>query len=252
MLKKLLQSKAFYVSLLIIVIGALIIGITWPLLPLALVYLFSTIGAIFSNFLLLKILAIATAIIFGFLLFLYFGIPFIIYFLRRLSIYFSLFMLCLRKKYKLKIRRFPFASLFAKIKEKEDIAVVTPETTYCIHFVDILIKFRRQLTIIENNKYCITKVVPDKLSRQGTGIFEGNVTSRYVHTLSSHSLEDGKLKDLPTFSLEDGVTHIVMAIPNPVAVNISKNNRTEKLYNGTNCGNFEYYSLKSFLTLLNN
>ena len=97
MLKKLLQSKAFYVSLLIIVIGALIIGITWPLLPLALVYLFSTIGAIFSNFLLLKILAIATVIIFGFLLFLYFGIPFIIYFLStNLTIYKNnSFLLCI-------------------------------------------------------------------------------------------------------------------------------------------------------------
>ena len=192
--KNIFKKPSTYIALLVLFVCLLFTMFTWPLIPVIIVHIFSPIIAFFNNFFLVRIFVIATLIIFGFLIFLYFALPFLIYFFSKITLYISLYFKCFAKHYKIKAKRIPFASIAKGITEKEDILIATPTQTYCVHFIDILMKFRRQVTVIDNTKYCITKVVPNKLSRQGTGIFEGNVTSGYVHTTASLSLENDKIK----------------------------------------------------------
>ncbi len=176
--------------------------------------------------------------------------PLSLFVLGKLRCYISLFMVCLIRKYKIRITRIPFASLF-RISKKEDIRITVGETEYCIHFIDTPFFLRRQIVIINENVYCITKQTPDSVTRMGYGVFDkGTFIGRYVYAAASSETEWAGTKKFPAFSDVKGEKHVIMSSPKPIALKVVASNKFEDLYNGSNIGRLLYYSRKGFIKFL--
>ena len=176
--------------------------------------------------------------------------PLSFFLLGKIRCYLSLVFVCIIKRYKIRITRIPFASLFG-ISKKEDIRVTVGEIDYCIHFIDTPFFLRRQIVIINENLYCITKQTPDSVTRMGYGVFDkGTFVARYVYAAASSETEWAGTKKFPEFSYVKGKKHVIMSSPKPIASKVVTINRFEDLYNGSNIGRLLYYSRKGFIKFL--
>lgn len=192
---------------------------------------------------------IATLIMLAFAVILVLVFPILLFVLSKIKCYISFSTACLFNGHKIRITRFPLASLFG-IDKKPDLRISIDEKEYCIHFIDFIFRFRRQFVLVDERNYCITKTAPDSVAPLGYGHFDGLFMSRYVYVAASHGAEGDNFKKIPEFELAKNTTQVIMLSPKPLSAKLVSKNKLEDLLSGTACGNIVYYTQKGFLSLL--
>ena len=193
---------------------------------------------------------IATLIMIAVAIILVFVFPIFLFILGKLRCYISFITLCFRKRYKIRLMRIPFASLFG-IKKTEDVCITAGGINYRIHFIDIPFCLKRRLVIINENAYCITKEVPDSIANLGYGYFDhGTFMSRYINVAASQESQDNRIKEIPEFTYNDNEKHIIISSPKPIASKVVMKNRLEDLYCGSEIGRLLFFTRKGFITFL--
>ena len=151
-LKALLQSKWIRLFL-IIPFLALATIITWPLPAIIIGDPIIAVGVFISTYwrtlILYAVFAVALVLTLIYLL------PVFKCAILKLSTYASLRNACNNYKYKLKLTRFPLASL-GGIGKREDIRIITPKEVYALHFVDVIYPSRSVITV-SDNEYSISR-----------------------------------------------------------------------------------------------
>ncbi len=177
-------------------------------------------------------------------------LPILLFVIKRINCYFSLWLMCRKNGKSFKIIRFPFASLFG-VKQEEDIKISSSEETYCVHFIDLVFRARRGFTLINENEYCIAKMRSDT-----RGLGGGFIKGQYnFPTVSSHSSVPKAYKTytFPDFNDSKG-KHIIIVHPTPnhcLFVDKTLGDKGIKpIYNGYNIGKIHYYSIRGFKKIL--
>lgn len=184
------------------------------------------------------------------IVFSFFLLPLIIFLIKRVACYFSLWSACKKNTIKFKITRFPLASLFG-IKEKEDIMISTPDETYCIHFIDMVFRARRGFTLISEKEYCIANMRVE-MGGYGGGFIKGRHSFPMMFAISS-TPKSYTTYAFPTFDTSKG-KHIIMVHPTPNHAlyidRTSDKDGKKEIYSGYTVGNITYYNAKNFIKLL--
>ncbi|MBR4063413.1 MAG: hypothetical protein IKK01_10140 [Clostridia bacterium] len=171
-------------------------------------------------------------------------LPTAIFAVKVVSAYISLYNICL-----LSDHRITFNGIKRSSADGE-ITIKTHDGTLCLHFINVIFKFRRAITIPNSQEYVITPLVPKKISKQGQGIGGANMSSGNGNrnalirsTQYALNKNHDKTKSLPEIEYGDKRKHILL-IPNmPSEANCVVNNVVVPLSNGQTIGDFTYYSL---------
>ena len=216
-LKDLIHSKYFIPILCCIPLAALVLAIVFPILW----YLF--LGEL--TFVLLGLIKLhwraflaIPGVIFGFFAVLRYVIPIVIFFFSKISTYLSLWRFCIRNGYQLKITRMPFCSLFG-VKEQPDLCITTEKGVYCIHFIDIVFRFRRVILFDGEGRYHITPTTATGATLVGAAL--GSVFSDEPVELTNQkkvllNIASARKGKIPDFSGDKKRRHIIMLRTNPV------------------------------------
>ncbi len=190
------------------------------------------------------------ALLFISILFLFcIALPVTLFIVKVVSAYISLYNICLFSNYKFKINGIPFLPSKRSNADGE-ITIKTRDSTLCLHFINVIFKFHRAITIPNPQEYVITPLVQKKLSKQGQGIGGANMSSgngnRNAHIQSTQytlSRNSDKSKRLPEIDGGDRKKHILL-IPNmPSEAQCVINNIAVPLSSGQTIGDFTFYSL---------
>lgn len=158
--------------------------------------------------------------------------------------YFALISIC--NGYKMRITRLPFASL-RKMQGCGDIKICAKEKTYRIHFIDVVMKYRRIITVLNNETYAVSKVLPDELGVYGATLVDGeSFYNLYVSAIKSHSLWGNKIKKFPRIEKNDRDIHIILICHPPISQNIIQKNSLKTLLDGEKLESYTYNSVKTF------
>ncbi len=246
---RLLSKKLLLVLLSIVIILGLLTLFTWPLLLIIIGDIYGFFDFAINNSELWQTLGIL-ALLFISILFLFcIALPIIIYLIKVISAYLSLYNICLFSDHKIKINSIPFLPSKRSGQDGE-ITVKTKDGTLCLHFINMIFKYHRAITIPNSQEYVITPLVQKKISKQGQGIGGANMSSGNGNrnalirsTQYTLSRKHDKAKRLPEIQSGDGRKHILL-IPNmPSEANCVINNVTVPLSSGQKIGVFTFYSL---------
>lgn len=216
----------------------LIIGLlTWPLPRLLVEGLLSWADIVFGHTALMKTLGIAAAIVVAFALTLVFIIPILIYIFKKIFFYVSVFFLCLFRRYRFHITRFPFASL-SGTSNKSDMEITTDEGTLCLHFIDIVFPFRRALTIPNSQEYVITPTSKGQVIREGGGT-SLPISGIRVLRAKDRTLDQNRdrVKKLPQTNQNKATKHILLLQSMPNQAIYIQNGKQSPLTSGSNIEN---------------
>lgn len=243
-----LAKKVLLVLAIVIIVGLLTL-FTWPLLHIIIGDIYGFFRSAIKNEHLWNSLGILV-LLFASIIFLFWvALPFIVYTVKTLSAYFSLYNICLFSKHKIKINGIPF--LPSKRSEADgDITIETEDGILCLHFINMIFKYRRAITIPNSQEYVITPLVPNRISKQGQGIGGVNMSSGNGHrnalirsTQYALSRNHDKIKHLPKIRSNDEKKHVLL-IPNmPAEAKCVIKNISVPLSNGQTIGSFTFYSL---------
>ncbi len=163
---------------------------------------------------------------------------FITFVFKRIKCYIRLSAACSKEGCKIKLKRFPLASLFG-MKTKEDICITRGDKKYLIHFIDVVGR-ARVFTLIDDKTYDVSKTAAANASI--TPLFDARLTSAERVILNGHR------KTIPEFDKNDG-EHIIMLDP-PTMESRCIDGITKPLFSGYSVGNITYYEAKDFIKLL--
>ena len=243
--RKFFSDWRFYVLISVILVGLLLV-LPWAFIA------FLYFSEVFQGFKIEKFygFAIATVIMAGLAIALIWVLPIMLYLLCKIRDYFSIILSGIRCGYGVRIKRFPFASLF-RIHEKEDIRITVNKTVYCIHFIDIPFKHKRHFSVIGDNKYCISNLVPDKIVSYGKGRFNGGVSNSYAYRVGASSLEGDRERPIPKVREERNTSHVIMLCRIPISTYRVTENGVEELVGGIRINDtYYYYTRKTFISML--
>ena len=174
----------------------------------------------------------------------------ILYFVVRVKSYFDIFIFCISHKCKFRICRFPFSSLF-RMNADGDIIIMSSKRTFRIHFMDVVLRYRREVIIIDNNQYIVSKSLPDKLKTYGGTLIDGQSWFNMYATVNSGYVWNGhKVKDFPNVQSKDDSLHILVIQQKPLAQTFIRKNHKISIYDGDVVNGCEYRSLKSLLKFI--
>lgn len=224
-IKSFFTSKKFVTFLLCLPFLCLIIIITWPFPAILFVdpilHLLLFISLYWKT--LISVLALSSAVVL-FILYLW---PIVKLLLHKIYIYISLYRVCRKNKYTLKIIRSPFAS-FNGLLNIEDIKIKTSKDTYCIHFVDI-ISPAKKIIDVSNSQYSITYKEAKKKSKK---------------------VKEPKIFDIPEFPSDTVNTHVFFVPSSSAEVRIIRNNNREVLANGGKLNSMLFFYANAFIRML--
>ena len=194
--------------------------------------------------------ALIGAAITVFLLIWFFFLPILLFAFRRIRCYISIFAVCRKNKFNIRLKRFPFASLIG-IRPLGDIEIKATYDTYSVHFIDIVFRAHRGFTLISDEEYSIST------RRAQLGLWGGGFVRRgfnFPLTTAYSSMETAStVYTFPTFDSQNS-KHIIIVNPTPnhcVYVDrTAGENGTRAIYNGYSIGNVTYYSIHGFLKFL--
>ena len=214
--------------------------LTWPLPRLLVEGFLSWADIVFGHTSLIKTLGIAAAIIVAFSLTLVFMIPILIYILKKIYFYVSVFFLCLFRRYRFHITRFPFASL-GGTSNKSDMEITTDEGTLCLHFIDIVFPLRRALTIPNAQEYVITPTSKGQVIREGGGSslprMQGARTLFFRAKNRTLDQNRDRVKKLPQANKNEAAKHILLLQSMPNQAIYVQNGKQSPLTSGSNIEN---------------
>lgn len=252
-----LSKKLLLVFAVVVILGLLIL-FTWPLLLIIIGDIYGFFDFAINNGELWHSLGIL-ALLFISILFLFcIALPITLYVVKTVYAYFSLINICLFSKHKIKINGIP---IFPSKRSDSDgeITIQTDDGILCLHFINVIYKYHRAITIPNSQEYVITPLVQKKISKQGQGIGGANMSSGNGNrnalirsTQYTQNRNHDKIKRLPEIRSEDGKKHVLL-IPNmPSEANCVINNITVPLSSGQKIGNFTFYSLSQLKKGLTN
>ena len=144
------------------------------------------------------------------------GVPFLAFALGKIGFYFSLFFLCLRKGYKIRYGRAPFASLRG-IREKADIQIRLRDQTFYLHFVDVPLPLLRIIDFTNDGEYRVYPTVRGKVKRLGGGLGGANMSGQRTMALWGSEREISKKQywqcEIPAFPTNEGEFHFLVVNP---------------------------------------
>ena len=177
-------------------------------------------------------------------------IPVINYCIGRSICYIRLASFCLFHRCKFSIARIPFAS-FRGLNESGDIKIAVDGQIYIIHFIDVIMKYRREVTILNDGFYTVSKVLPDQLHAYGATLIDGESWyNLYVTSIKNHTWDGKRTKKLPNIATDNKDSHILIINPTPIAKSLVRKNGIETMKDGDTIANFTNYSFKGFIRLL--
>jgi len=172
------------------------------------------------------------------------------YFFGKMFIYIKLIIICLIKRNKIIVKRLPFLSLFG-LNKSGDIKIISKQHTYCLHFVDIILKYSRELTILNDDSYAVSKVLPDQLRTNGATLIDGESWfNLYVATVKSNTRNKDRIKKLPELDNQSRDIHIIIVYQNPIVKSRVTQSGIMILNDGDKLGKYINYSYKAFSRLL--
>lgn len=205
-------------------------AIGWGFSPLENPVLAQIIG--YGN---IALIVIGTVIIYSILF------PFIRLVLRRIRAYVLLLAACIKTKSKMRLMRFPYASVIS-VGSRGDILIKTSDEKIHIHFIDVIGR-ARIFTLVDGKTYDICKTVPDRLKGYSFGFRAGGVMIEKSKPHRSRSFA------FPEFSDKDG-KHIIVVDPLPMEVRYIDGSVSRPLYSGYSAGDIVFYELRDLLKLL--
>lgn len=174
-------------------------------------------------------------------------LPILIYAVKKICIYVSLWSICLFRKHKLKIVRAPFASL-KRVSSTGDIRIITDEGTVYLHFLDLIFITRRALTILSDTSYAVTRTTRGDASHLGRGHIGAKVP--FAKTFIVHSErqtlegDTDKIKHIEKIEKNDGEVHILIMQSLPVESRILIDGAVKPLTSGQEFGTLRFYSTR--------
>jgi len=244
-LKDLIHSKYFIpilccIPLALVVLSALLVLMWYVFLAEAFIW---TVG--FVKLYWRTMLAIP-GVILGFFAVIRYVLPVVIYFFGRIGMYISLWVLCLKKGYRLKLCRAPFASL-AGVHEKPDFTVTTTKEIMAVHIVDFVFRFRRVVLFSADGEYHVIPTTSTGATLVGAAL--GSVFSDEPVELTNQkrvllNIVMSKKRQIPDFSADRKMRHIVMMQTNPVDARFDSGTENYEISSGTKVGSAEFYYLK--------
>ncbi|MBE6607847.1 MAG: hypothetical protein E7633_04780 [Ruminococcaceae bacterium] len=177
-------------------------------------------------------------------------LPIVLFLIKRIICYFSLWFVCKKNGLAFKITRFPLASLWG-ISEKEDIKVSASDENYCVHFIDMVFRARRGFTLINEKEYCIAQMRVE-MRGFGGGFIKGKYSFPMVFAVSS-TPKAYTTYAFPDFDDSKG-KHIIIVHPTPNHVlyidKTSDKDGKSEIHSGYSVGNITYYEAEDFVKLL--
>ena len=223
-LKALLQSKWIRL-LLIIPFLALATIITWPLPAIIIGDPIIAVGIFFATYWRALVLYVVFAV--ALVLTIIYLLPIFKCGILKLSTYASLKNACRNYKYKLKLTRFPFASLRG-IGKREDVRIITPREVYALHFVDVIYPSRSVITV-SGNEYSI---------------------SRRALKKKTEKVKTPKRIPLPDVSADTSVRHVFLVQSTKCEARIIRGTSNEILLNGAKFNSMVFYYAIDFVRFL--
>ena len=191
---------------------------------------------------------LATAMLVSYILLLKVGIPVLLYVAGKIRCYLSIIICGLKNKSKVKITRAPFASLRG-MNKKGDIQIISKDSKLVIHFVDVVLKYDRAFTAVNEKCYIVSKLSPAKLDAYGMTLVDGRSYYNLFRTvMKGNTVKGERIKRFP--EIDDTNIHIIITTSVPSQKSIVKNNRLEMLSDGDRIGVFVNHSFKSFMRYL--
>ncbi len=237
-------SKKLLLTLSILIILGLLALFMSPLLKIFIGDIYGFFDFVANSPELWRAFGILALLFISILLLFCIALPVTLFIIKVVSAYISLYSICLFSNYKFKINGIKRSS------EDGEITIKTHDGTLCLHFINVIFKFRRAITIPNPQEYVITPLVPKRISKQGQGIGGANMSSGNGNrnalirsTQYALSQSNDNSKPLPEIQNDDGRKHILL-IPNiPSETNCVVNNIVVPLSSGQTIGDFTYYSL---------
>ncbi len=227
--------------------------LTWPLPLMVFGNLFAGLAGFFTYTAFWSSVGVVLAILLAVVLFIIFIWPWIAFTLKRIYVYVSFAGLCVRRKYRLRMVRAPFASLL-KMNTHGDITISTVDGVLHLHFLDIVYPRKRMLTFPSEGEYVITPVAQGKILREGVAnpvpVAGSQLQAghrRIIWRASEYSVQRNKdqVKKLPTVSEQAGERHIIVMQTLPVDVRlIQAGGGKISVTNGTSVGNFTFCTVR--------
>ncbi len=233
-------------KIVIICVCVLTIGIFLVLLwPLPLIWL-AQLKGLMRNGALWVTLGVVAGILAACAVAYFWLIPMLVYFVKKVSVYMSLALICLFRKYKFRMKRIPFASL-GKLSENGDISITTDEGTMHLHFLDIVFSYRRALTIPNEKEYVITPVTTGRVSKAGGGAAGTHMSGqrRAVLRVTGHSIQESSdhCQAFPAIQDRDGEKHFVILQSMPIQATVLQSGAPVRLGSGQTVGRFTFYRI---------
>ncbi len=171
------------------------------------------------------------------------------YILERLIYYIHIIIFCLFKKCKLRISRVPFSSLRG-LNKKGDLKIVVGKQSYIVHFIDVILKYRREFIVLDDTTYAVTEVIPDELRTYGATIVDGRSWYNiYRSAIKSSTRGKDWIKKFPNID-DSSEKHIIIVHSNPISKTVIRKNTLVSLGEGDTFGNFINHSFKGFIRFL--
>lgn len=238
------QHKIFLIA--VIVFVAIVVVAVTPVLNLPLLGLYSWFEALTLTADFYKTLALILGALLLLVIFALWILPVLIYAVKKLYIYISLWFICLFKKHKFRLTRMPFASL-KRLSSKGDIRITTNEGVVYLHFLDLIFTTRRALTILSDTSYVVTRTTRGDASHLGRGHIGTKVpfAKTFVVHAERQTLEgdSDKIKRIDAIEKNDGEAHILIIQSLPVESRILIDGAVRPLTSGQDFGALKFYSL---------
>ena len=172
------------------------------------------------------------------------------YFIGKIFVYIKLITVSLISGNKIIFNRLPFLSLFG-LNKSGDIKIISKQQTYHLHFIDIVLKYSRELTILNDNSYAVSKVLPDQLRTNGATLIDGESWyNLYVTTVKNNTRNKDKIKKFPELDIRTNDIHVIIVYQKPVAKSRVMKNGIIPLNDGDKLGDYTNYSYKTFVRFL--
>lgn len=180
----------------------------------------------------------------------FFVLPVILFAFRRIRCYLSLFFICRKNGFKMKLRRLPFSSLFGP-NSGGDIEIIGSGESFSLHFIDVVFRAHRGFNLISDKEYSITKRAPSH------GIWGGGLNgARFLFPIAisySSMPISYTVRSFPEFDTQKS-KHIIIVHPTPnhcvFTDRSAGEDGTRPIYNGYSIGNITYYGINGFLKFL--
>ncbi len=231
--KKHLKIIIMVSLILLVVILLCIFALQIPVLVVN--YIYILVNDLFGNGKTILGMAAAIIVVGAFVTIVIFFFWVIFYIIQRIALYVSFIRICLFREYKLRLTRFPFASLFG-MSEKGDISVSSYEGILVFHFLDILRPLSKALTIPNDREYVITPIQQTKQPKtrnNGAPVLNGSGLVK----------NKDKIKSFPKVENKNKVKHILIIQTVPTHARLMKGGEAVTIGNGERIANMTYYSI---------